>query len=180
MTSSCKPRSAGAIDGQPAHQHDARLRAGSFDDGNPRQTGLEALRQEPRQQPAHQPVFEVNLHDFRRVAAVREPRRLERDGADRRALAPFGKPFAALARTRAQIVERVLPAGLLGEGGIVRVEPERSGLADSLGARRRRAKDRRAPGGADDPLKVMRIDPDALARMFERICRSCCSFNSRS
>ena len=120
-----QPRRASPIDRKPPHQHHARLRAGPLDHGDARQAGLEALRQEARQQPTHQTVLEVDLHNFRRVAAVRQARRLERDGADRHALAPFADTLAALARTLAQIVERVLPAGFLGEGRIVGIEAGR-------------------------------------------------------
>ena len=134
-----QPRRAGTVDRKPSHQHDTRLRARPLDHGDARQPGLEALRQEARQQPSHQTVLEMDLHHLRRVAAVRQTRRLERDGADRHALAPFADPLAALARTLAQIVERILPAGFLGEGRVVGIEPEGGRIADSLRPCARRA-----------------------------------------
>ena len=162
-----QPRRAGPVDGKPSHQHHARLRAGPFNHGDARQSGLEALRQEARQQPTHQTVLEMDLHNFRRVAAVRQARRFKRDGPDRHALAPFADPLAALSRTLAQIVESVLPAGFLGKCRIVGIEPEGSGVADSFrplaveidaGARQ---------GGTDHALEVVRADSDAFARAFE-------------
>src|ERR1700747_1650741 len=55
-------RGASAINSKPPHEHDARLRAGAFDHRNARQSGLKALRDEPRQKAAHQAMLKVDLN----------------------------------------------------------------------------------------------------------------------
>ena len=156
-------RGAGAIDGQAPHEYEARLRARAFDDGDARQARLEPLRNEPRQKPAHQTMFEMDLDDLRRIAPVRQSRRLEGDGADRHFLAPFVDALAPFARAHAKIIERILPARLLGEGQVLGIELECGGLADCFGARGVERQTGARQGGTHDALEVVRIDADALA-----------------
>ena len=70
-------------------------------------------------------------------------------------LAPFADPLAALARAHAQIVESVLPAGLLGEGGVVGIEPEGGDLAD--GFRLRACRGRRPARASAAPTHALQI-----------------------
>jgi hypothetical protein len=155
-----QPGRSGAVHGEAPHQYDARLRARAFDHRNPRQPGLEALREEAREQPADQPVLEMDLHDLRRIAAIGESRRLEGDGADRCLAPPFVDPLAALARADAQVVERILPAGLLGESWVIGIELEGCRAADglALGGGERQAG--ACECGARDPLQVVGVDAD--------------------
>ena len=67
-------------------------------------------------------MLEMDLHDVRRVAAIGQTGGSKAMARIGHALAPFVEPLAALARARAQIVEGVLPAGLLGEGRIGGIE----------------------------------------------------------
>jgi len=76
----------------------------------------------------------MDLHDFRRTAAIGQSRRCKRNGTDGYALSPLIDPLAALARTGAQIIERVLPARLFGKGGIGRVEIEGRDVTDRFRA----------------------------------------------
>lgn len=155
-------RGAGPIDGQPSHEHQAGLRTRALDDGNARQARLESLGNEPRQKPAHQAMFEMDLDDLGRIAPVRQSRRLEGDGADRHFLAPFVDALAPFARTHAQVIERILPACLLGEGQVIGIELERGDLAYRFGARGVERQTGSREGGAHDALQVVRIDTYAL------------------
>ena len=60
---------------------------------------LKTLREKAGQKAANQAVLEVNLHHFRRIAAIGQAQRFESDSADWDPLAPFIDPFAALAWT---------------------------------------------------------------------------------
>ena len=84
-------------------------------------------------------------------------------------LAPFADALAALARTHAQIVERVLPARLLGEGRMRRDRTEGRGLADRFRARGVERQTGARQRGADHALQIVRVDADALARLLQRI-----------
>ncbi len=128
---------------------------------------MKALRQEARQQSTHQTVLEVDLHNFRRVAAVRQAWRLKRNGPHGHALTPFADPLAALARTLAQIVERVLPAGFLGKGWVVGIEAEGSGVADSLRLFAIEIDAGPRQGSADHALQVVGANSDAFTRAFK-------------
>ena len=152
-----QPRGAGAVDGEAPHQHDARLRAGPIDHGDAREPRLEALRQEARQQPADQPVLEMDLDHVGCVAAIRQDaaaRRRSRGSA--RACAPLADALAALARAGAQIVERILPAGVAWR------RPDRSGsrrkvatlptVSPRASSSDMPARDQR---GADDALQIV-------------------------
>ena len=118
-------RRAGAIEGKPAHQHDARLRARPLDHGDARQARLEAL--------AEGTATEGGAPADARDAPGPHPSRRGRRGriggsnaidAYRRIAAPLAQALAALARADAKIVERIVPAGIFGEGGIVGIEAE--------------------------------------------------------
>ena len=99
--------------------------------------------EEARQQPAHQPMLEMDLHDVRRVAAVRQHAAARRRWRGPARRAPLVEPLAALARARAQIVEGVLPAGILGEGGMRR---DRAGRSSTLPTGSPRARVERQAG----------------------------------
>ena len=75
-------------------------------------------------------MLDMDLHDIVGIASVGENRWLEGDIADRRIPAPVAHPLVALARADAQIVEGVVPAGILGERGIGRVEAVGVKVAD--------------------------------------------------
>ena len=162
-----QPCRAGSIDRKPSHQHQPRLRTRPFDYRDARQPCLEALRQEAREQPTHQTVLEVDLHNFRRVAAVRQAWGFKRNGSDRHALTPFADPLAALARTLPQIVECVLPAGFLGKCWVVGIKPEGSGIADSFRSFAIEIDTGSRQGSAYHTLEVTRAHSDPLARALK-------------
>ena len=64
----------------------------------------------------------MDLDDVIGVAVIGKDRRLEGDAAKGSIAAPFAETFAALARADAQIVEGIVPAGILGKGRGLRVE----------------------------------------------------------
>ena len=112
---------------------DTRLRAGPDDRAHPAEPAGETLAQEPRQQPSHQPVFEMDLDHVGCIdAGLRIPRRLERNGPQRRLGAPSLQSFAPAAVADAKIVKRLLPAAVTKHrhGGI---EPEQLGGAHFAG-----------------------------------------------
>ncbi len=96
-------RGAWAVEGEAAEQHDAGLGAAASDDAGALQAGLEALAEEARQQAAHQPVLQVELHDVVRVGAVRADRR---GGRRARRTGAARAPLAAAARRRPRRGER--------------------------------------------------------------------------
>jgi len=67
--------------------------------------GREALAQEARQQPAHQAVFDMDLHHVLRIdAGLRIARGLESDGLQWRLCAPCLEPLPPAARADAKVV----------------------------------------------------------------------------
>ena len=157
-----QPHRARAIDGEPAHQHDTRLRARPHDHGNARQLRLKSLAEEPRQQPPDQPMFEMHLHHVGRVATIVQHRRLERDRSYRRIAPPLAQAFAMLAGTDPKVIERIVPAGILGEGGIGGIQMEGCDIADGLPASAVEREPRTRQCGGRHPLQILGIDADPL------------------
>jgi len=94
-----QPQRAGAIDGEPAHQHHTRLRARAQDHGNARQSRLKSLAEK-----ASRPSSRTE--------------RLERDRSYRSLAPPLAKALAPLAGTNPQVVKCILPTGILGKSRI--------------------------------------------------------------
>jgi hypothetical protein len=68
-------------------------------------------------------VLDMHLDHVVGIAVVGKDRRLKGNAADRGIAAPFAKALAALARADTQIVESVVPAGILRESSILGIKP---------------------------------------------------------
>ena len=169
-----QPRGAGAIEGEAAHQHDARLRARPMMTRDASTASTETLADRKR---------DSNRRTSRcsRCTCTTSGASRRRPGSAARTRPPGSAPCAATRSSRsprlrgriAQVVECIGPARDPGE---CRIRRDRAGRSrpcrPARPARVVEARSRRAiNAAAATTLQFLRVDADALARSFEDVAQ---------
>jgi hypothetical protein len=114
-------------------------------------------------------MLHMDLDHIIGVAVIGQDRRLEGDAAKRSIAAPFAETLAALAWANAEIVEGIVPAGILGKGRGIRIEMVGLDSADRVTFRLVEIEAHAGQRGSYDMAQIVRRNADTLAGFLQHL-----------